>query len=230
MAMLVNNYYSWDYLSSFISTGNGRALMISIELLNVARAEEEAQERGGPSTTSLYYSWHVLLQHLPSEERLSLTDYYSCLLLGTAAQSFADDAFSSLTNRRAEDQFACQLSFICLQLSKKSFWQYRCAANDGTYFVVQHCKVSSAWNLTLCRRKTSPSLSLCTGSYATFAIPKNSQLMISFMSRISFFTRLKMPLPHQKEANPVMVTLKTLMKTRKMTQNPTRNNRKKKDK
>ena len=107
MAMLVNNYYSWDYLSSFITTGNGRALMISIELPNVARAEEEAQERGGPSTTSLYYSWHVLLQHLPSEERLSLTDYYSCLLLGTAAQSFADDAFSSLTNRRAEDQFAC---------------------------------------------------------------------------------------------------------------------------
>ena len=31
------------------------------------------------------------------------------LLPGTAAaeESFADDAFSSLTNRRAEDQFAC---------------------------------------------------------------------------------------------------------------------------
>lgn len=39
MAMLVNNYYSGDYLSRFIATGNGRALMISIELPNVVEGE-----------------------------------------------------------------------------------------------------------------------------------------------------------------------------------------------
>ena len=67
-AILVNNYYSWsDYLSSFITTGNGGALMISIELPNVARVARA--RRRGPSTTFLYYSWHVLLQHLASEKR-----------------------------------------------------------------------------------------------------------------------------------------------------------------
>ena len=60
------------------------------------------------------------------------------LLPGTAAaeESFADDAFSSLTNRRAEDQFACQL-FIHLLAAIK---EIRCAASDGTY-VMPYCIV-----------------------------------------------------------------------------------------
>ena len=102
--------------------------------------QQEQQELGGEALPIHSCTTHGMCYYSIQHPRRGEAFTYRLgrLLPGTAAaeESFADDAFSSLTNRRAEDQFACQL-FIHLLAAIK---EIRCAASDGTY-VMPYCIV-----------------------------------------------------------------------------------------